>query len=77
MWDAVKAVKETDGNVSEAARILGISWDKKKIPKKSNIKEAIIELCDTCPDTSHEADAVLAVLVLFSDLIPNEKQPTP
>ena len=59
------------------ARILGISWDKKKIPKKSNIKEAIIELCDTCPDTSHEADAVLAVLVLFSDLIPNEKQPTP
>ena len=42
MWDAVKAVKETDGNVSEAARILGISRRtlrgrlsraKKKIPQ--------------------------------------------
>jgi len=58
------------------ARILGLKWDRKKMPKKSGIKEAIMELCDTCPDTSHEADAVLAVIVLFSNLIPDEKLPT-
>ena len=56
------------------ARILGLKWNQKAIPKKAVVKDAIMEICDTCPNTSHETDAVLAVLVLFSNLIPNDKE---
>mgnify|MGYP003108403103 CR=1 FL=1 len=59
------------------ARVLGVKFETKKMPKKSAIKEAVMQLCDTCPDTSHEADSILAALVLYSNLIPDEKITTP
>jgi len=57
-------------------RILGLKWQQKKIPKKSEVKEAVTSLLGTCGKTSHENDAILAVLVLFSKMILDEQKVT-
>lgn len=47
-------------------------WDRKYIPTKSEVKRLIAKLLGESCATSHENDAVLAALVMFSDLIPDE-----
>lgn len=46
-------------------------WNKKFIPKKSEVKEAVRLITASSGTTSHEADATLAALLMFSKTIPD------
>jgi Holliday junction resolvasome RuvABC endonuclease subunit len=52
-------------------RGLGREWDRKDIPKKSEVKRLIQLLLGDASATSHENDATLAALTMFSKLIPD------
>lgn len=53
-------------------RALERPWDKKFIPRKSEVKLVIDKLTGQPCATSHENDAALAALVMFSKLIPDD-----
>ena len=53
-------------------RAVGKDWNKKFIPKKSEVKEAVQSITATTGTTSHEADATLAALLMFSKTIPDD-----
>ncbi len=53
-------------------RALGRPWNRKYIPKKSEVKLAVQGITACKSGTSHEHDAALAALVMFSETIPNE-----
>lgn len=53
-------------------RGLGRQWDRKAIPKKSEVKRMIEMLIGKSSATSHENDATLAALTMFSKLIPDD-----
>jgi Holliday junction resolvasome RuvABC endonuclease subunit len=46
-------------------------WDRKFIPKKSEVKEIVQRITASNPVTSHESDATLAALLMFSKTIPD------
>jgi len=46
----------------------GAVWDKKKIPKKAEVKVVIKKLYGTCCKTSHEDDAALAAVATFGEI---------
>ena len=43
-------------------------WNRKKIPKKAEVKVAIKKLYNNCCKTSHEDDAALAAAVTFGEI---------
>ena len=51
------------------SKVLGIPWNRKFIPKKNQVKEVVQKVFGSAPRTSHENDAVLAALLLYSKLI--------
>jgi Holliday junction resolvasome RuvABC endonuclease subunit len=51
-------------------RALDKPFDRKAIPKKSEVKETVQTLLGECCRTSHENDAALAALLMFSKLVP-------
>ena len=53
-------------------RAAGKPWDKKYIPKKSEVKQVVERITGAACPTSHENDAALAALTMFSKLIPDE-----
>jgi Holliday junction resolvasome RuvABC endonuclease subunit len=52
-------------------RAVGKSWNRKFIPKKSEVKEVVQRITACSSTTSHEADATLAALLMFSKTIPD------
>lgn len=52
-------------------RSVGKPWDRKYIPKKSEVKSVVKSITASTLPTSHEADAVLAALLMFSKTIPD------
>jgi len=54
-----------------ACRITGKEWDRKSIPKKSEVKRAVELITASSSKTSHESDATLAALLMFSKTIPD------
>lgn len=52
-------------------RATGRVWDKKFIPRKSEVKKVVADITASPCSTSHENDAVLAALVMFSKTIPD------
>jgi Holliday junction resolvasome RuvABC endonuclease subunit len=52
-------------------RILRQEWDKKYIPKKRDVKLAVRQVLGASGQTSHEDDATLAALVMFTDKVPD------
>jgi Holliday junction resolvasome RuvABC endonuclease subunit len=52
-------------------RALDIDWDRKFIPKKSQVKRAVQHITSECSKTSHENDATLAAIMMFSEAIPS------
>ena len=50
--------------------IVGRPYERKNIPRKSEIKEAIKKLLGDTGKTSHENDALLAAILLYTDLVP-------
>ena len=52
-------------------RILGKEWNRKFIPKKSEVKLAVKSITASSSKTSHESDATLAALLMFSKTIPD------
>lgn len=52
------------------SRALGRKFERKKVPKKSDVKTAVEQYMGTSFKTSHENDAALAAILLYSDLIP-------
>jgi len=46
----------------------GEKWDKKKIPKKHEVKVVIKKLYGDCCKTSHEDDAALAAAVTYGEM---------
>jgi Holliday junction resolvasome RuvABC endonuclease subunit len=53
-------------------RALGKEFDRKAIPKKSEVKETVIALVGEGCKTSHENDAALAGLLMFSNMVPEK-----
>jgi Holliday junction resolvasome RuvABC endonuclease subunit len=53
-------------------RGLGREWDKRYIPKKSEVKLLITRLTGQSCTTSHENDAALAALLMFSKMIDDD-----
>lgn len=53
-------------------RGLGREWDKRYIPKKSEVKQLIVQLLGESAGTSHENDAALAALLMFSKMIDDD-----
>lgn len=55
------------------SRTLELPWSKNYIPKKSDVKTAVRRLVKGGKGraTSHENDATLAAILMFSDLIPD------
>jgi Holliday junction resolvasome RuvABC endonuclease subunit len=51
--------------------IVGRPYEQKDIPRKSEIKIAIAKVLGDTGKTSHENDALLAALLLYTDLIPD------
>lgn len=49
-------------------RYNGDVWDKKKIPKKAEVKVVIKKLYGSCCKTSHEDDAALAAAATFGEI---------
>ena len=52
-------------------RLLDMPWDKKYIPKKSDVKRAVKQLNGDPLPTSHENDAAFAAVLMFSEMIPS------
>ena len=52
-------------------RAVGKEWNRKFIPKKSEVKEVVQCITATTCKTSHENDAALAALLMFSKTIPD------
>jgi Holliday junction resolvasome RuvABC endonuclease subunit len=52
-------------------RAEGKPWDRKFIPKKSEVRCVIEQLAGAARKTSHENDAALAALLMFSKAIPD------
>ena len=52
-------------------RAVGKSWNRKFIPKKSEVKEVVRSITASDSVTSHENDATLAALLMFSKTIPD------
>jgi len=53
------------------SRILGREYDRKNIPKKKDIREAVKKLLGARGRTSHEDDAILSIITLYTDLVPD------
>ena len=53
--------------------ILDMPWHRKYIPKKSDVKKAIIKLNGEGLTTSHENDATLAAALMYGKVIPNKR----
>ena len=51
------------------ARALGLPWRQKSMPKKKEVREAVIQYTGNGLG-SHENDAVLSAILLYSNLIP-------
>ena len=51
-------------------RALELPWDRKFIPKKKDVKAAVRRITGDCGSTSHEDDATLAAILMFSEVIP-------
>lgn len=51
-------------------RILSMPWERKYIPKKSDVRKSIVHLLGCSSKTSHENDATLAALLMFSKMVP-------
>ena len=51
--------------------IVGRPYEQKNIPRKSEIKTAIAKVLGDTGKTSHENDALLAALLLYTDLVPD------
>ena len=52
-------------------RAVGKEWDRKFIPKKSEVKSVVKSITASDSVTSHESDATLAALLMFSKTIPD------
>jgi len=52
------------------AKVLGIPWNRKFMPTKAQVKQSIVRLTGAGSRTSHENDAALAALTLYTDAIP-------
>tara|TARA_B100001939_G_scaffold325286_1_gene317911 strand:+ start:276 stop:785 length:510 start_codon:yes stop_codon:yes gene_type:complete len=52
-------------------RAVGKEWNRKFIPKKSEVKAVVKDITADTSTTSHEADATLAALLMFSKTIPD------
>jgi len=52
-------------------RASGETWNRKFIPKKRDVRNLITQLIGDTGATSHENDAALAALLMFSKLIPD------
>lgn len=52
-------------------RAVGKEWNRKFIPKKSEVKAVVKQITASSCHTSHESDAVLAALLMFSKIIPD------
>ena len=52
-------------------RALNLEWNRKFIPKKSEVKRAVEGITSECGHTSHENDATLAAIMMFSEVIPS------
>lgn len=52
-------------------RAVGKKWDRKFIPKKREVKEVVQSITASTSVTSHENDATLAALLMFSKTIPD------
>lgn len=50
----------------------GKEWDRKFIPKKGEVRSLVSTLLGKTGATSHENDAALAALLMFSKMIPDE-----
>ena len=55
--------------------ILGKPWSRKQMPKKSEVAKAITEVVGERCKTSHENDATLAVVALYTDRVPGLRSP--
>ncbi|MAA63846.1 MAG: hypothetical protein CL581_03575 [Alteromonadaceae bacterium] len=53
-------------------RATGREWNRKFIPKKSEVKEVVQQITAGTGHTSHENDATLAALLMFSKTIPDD-----
>jgi len=53
-------------------RATGEVWNSKFIPRKSAVKAVVKSITASSCVTSHESDAALAALLMFSDTIPNK-----
>ncbi len=53
-------------------RVAGRQWSRKFIPKKSEVKEVVQAITADTGQTSHENDATLAALLMFSKTIPDD-----
>lgn len=53
-------------------RVAGREWSRKFIPKKSEVKEVVQAITADTGQTSHENDATLAALLMFSKTIPDD-----
>jgi Holliday junction resolvasome RuvABC endonuclease subunit len=51
------------------SKALGLTWNRKFIPKKAQVKEVVQRIFGEAPRTSHENDAVLAAILLYSEII--------
>lgn len=58
--------------------ILGRVWSRKDIPKKADVRAAVVALVGDVAKgtTSHENDATLAAILMFSDMVGNSNEPT-
>lgn len=54
------------------SRVLELPWNRKFIPKKSDVGSAVERLCGMKCVTSHENDAALAAALMFSEAIPEK-----
>ena len=52
-------------------RAVGKEWDRKFIPKKREVKEVVKSITASSCHASHESDAVLAAILMFSKIIPD------
>lgn len=53
-------------------RVAGRKWDRKFIPKKGEVREVVQGITAESGRTSHENDATLAALLMFSKTIPDD-----
>ena len=58
------------------ARALELPWSRKFMPKKADVKAAVKRLCGEACSTSHENDATLAAIMMFSNAISDEVTPS-